>query len=238
MICAIHQPQFLPWPGYIAKIMLCDLFVFLDDVQFKKNEFQNRNRIMLADRIAWITVPVSFKFGDTISEVRVVDSSVWKGKMIKTFKQYYGKAPYFNIYFPALEDILNKKWDNLAELNIATVKWIMDSMEVTKQTVRSSDLKGVTGIKTDRLIDICKILEADTYLSGEGAKSYIEIEKFRQNGIKLIFLKFLPELYYNYYNRDKKRGENLSIVDTLFYCGGKNCRELLKRSVIIKEKLE
>jgi len=73
MIVSIHQPQYMPYIGYIYKILKSDVFVFLDDVQYKKNEWQNRNRIKGPNGLVWLTVPVSFNFGDKINEVKIVE---------------------------------------------------------------------------------------------------------------------------------------------------------------------
>ena len=69
MIVAVHQPQYLPWLGYFDKIDKADVFVLLDTVQFKKNEWQNRNKIKTAQGWQWLTVPVMYKYPQQINEV-------------------------------------------------------------------------------------------------------------------------------------------------------------------------
>lgn len=215
MIVAIHQPQYLPWPGYFNKIIKCDIFVFLDDVQYKKNEWQNRNKIKTARGEIWLTVPVHYKFGQKINEVEIDNSIFWAKDHIKTIKINYQKSPFFKDFFPVIEDLLSKKYTKLVEINVASVKSILEYLGIKKQIIMSSALKVETE-KTDRLVDICKKLSATVYLSGIGAKGYLEEEKFKKENIKVEFQNFsisvYPQLYGGFIS-------NLSIIDMIFNIG-------------------
>ncbi|MFO7869935.1 MAG: WbqC family protein [Kiritimatiellia bacterium] len=224
MRCAIHQPQFLPWLGYLNKIHSADIFVFLDDVQFKKNEFQNRNRIRVGGEAKWITVPVSYDFGNSIRETRIASGPDWRRKMKLTLRQNYSKAPFFKDFAPALFELLDRKWKNLAELNIASVKWLTECFEIRTRTLISSDLTkdissdGTTA--TDRLIQICAQVGADTYISGAGGRGYLEEEKFETAGLALEYQDFLHPEYPQCYTYGNGFLSYLSAVDGLFNCGG------------------
>lgn len=104
MICAIHQPQTYPWLGYFAKIMQADIFIFLDNVQFKKNEWQNRNKIRTPQGWIWLTVPVIHHFGQKIDEVKINNTVNWRKKHLQTLQTYYGRAPFFKLYFEKFEN--------------------------------------------------------------------------------------------------------------------------------------
>jgi hypothetical protein len=80
IIVAIHQPQYLPWLGYFDKIDKADKFVFLDTVQFKKNEWQNRNKIRTVHGCQWLTVPTLYRFPERICEVKINNSVRWQHK--------------------------------------------------------------------------------------------------------------------------------------------------------------
>jgi len=221
MKCAIHQPQFLPWLGYLHKINSADVFVFLDNVQFKKNEFQNRNKIRLQDSAHWITVPVSFKFGDTLRDAQIAADPHWQRKMSTTLQHGYGKSPHYGRYASELVELISRKWDNLADLNIATVEWLMKCFKIRAKILVASTMPEFSSEPTQRLIEICRHIHADTYLSGAGGREYLDVSAFEKAGIQLEFQDFLHPVYPQCYD-DPNVGfvSHLSAVDALFNCGG------------------
>lgn len=219
MKCAIHQPQFLPWLGYLSKIHMADIFVILDNVQFKKNEFQNRNRIPTRDGTQWLTVPVSFRFGDTIRNVSIADHGRWRQKMKRTLTQHYGTTVHFSDYYPALEEILNQEWSHLAELNAETVHWLMSCFDITTPTVWASDLSITSTDRSERLVEICKSVGSDTYLSGSVARCYLDLGLFHKADMEVEFQDFChPE--YPQMTTDGDFVSHMSAVDALFCVGG------------------
>lgn len=232
MICSIHQPQFLPWLGYLNKISISDVFVFLDNVQFKKNEYQNRNKIRCGNEARWLTVPVSFNFGDTLQETKVVHDNKWQKKMCMTIEQYYKKTPFFETYSPELFSIINRNWNNIAQLNQATAEWLLKSYDIKTKTLVCSQLPAFDPDPTMRLIDICRYVGADTYLSGAGGKDYLDHEKFESAGIKLTFQEFLHPTYEQCYSHGESEFiSHLSAIDMLLNCGDKKTG-MLKGSAI------
>ena len=133
MICAIHQPQTYPWLGYFAKIMQSDIFVFFDDVQFKKNEYQNRNRIKTDRGWMWLTVPVVHNFGQKINEVQIDNKQKWEKKHLNTLITYYRKAPFFNSLFAELKELYSRKYELLIDFNIATIEWILKKLKIERK---------------------------------------------------------------------------------------------------------
>ncbi len=221
MKCAIHQPQFLPWLGYLAKLTQADVFVFLDDVQFKKNEFQNRNKIRVGDEARWVTVPVSFNFGDALNEVHIAQSPPWQVKLHQTIEQNYTRASRYQEFADGLWPILDTSWPNLSELNIATVEWLMTCFDIDTETRKSSDIDGVSSSSTQRLVDICRSIGADTYLSGVGGRDYLDVALFEEAGIQLEFQEFLHPSYSQCYTPNSSEFvSHLSAIDGLFCCGG------------------
>jgi len=105
MIITIHQPQYLPWLGYFDKARQADVFILLDDVQFKKNEWQNRNRIRTAQGWQWLTVPVLHDFGAKINGIKINNKISWRANHQKAIELNYGKAPYFKEYFPYFQEV-------------------------------------------------------------------------------------------------------------------------------------
>lgn len=226
MVIAIHQPQYLPWLGYFDKIDRADIFVFLDDVQFKKNEWQNRNKIKTACGWQWITVPVIHDFGQAISEVRINNRVNWRRQHLKSLTLNYKKARYFDKYISFFENVYSQEWLSLSELNIYIIENLLKILGIETKLERSSKLK-LPGKATERLVEISRKLGAGTYLSGAGGRLYLEIEKFKSETIGIIFQDFLHPRYDQLYCQRQDFLENLSIVDLLFNQGEKS-RDILK----------
>ena len=224
MIVGIHQPQYLPWLGYFDKIDRSDVFVILDNVQYKKNEWQNRNRIKTAQRWQWITVPVLYHFPQRINEVKVANGESWNRKHLNTLLTNYHKAHYFHEYLPFFEDAYAHTWEYLADVNIHLIKYFIDAIGIKTELVLASQLR-LREDPTERLIDICKAVGADTYLSGRDGDKYMDLSKFWAEGIDVVFQGFYHPVY------DQLFGEfepNMSVVDLLFNYGPQSL-ELIRR---------
>ncbi len=146
MLVAIHQPNFLPWLGYFDRMVNADLFVLLDHVQFERRNYQNRAQIRLEDEARWLTVPVvQLSQKERIVEKRVDnpegDGPRWWGpNSFQTLRYAYRKAPHFELYAPRLREILETRWEKLVDLNIATLEFVRDALEIRTPMVRSSTL--------------------------------------------------------------------------------------------------
>ena len=123
MIVTAHQPAYLPWLGYFDKIARADVFVFLDDVQFEKNSFINRNKIKTAQGGQWLTIPVRSKghTDDTLRTTRVNAEVPWREKHLKAVALNYKKAPFFEQRYPKLESLYNSDEELLSELHLNQV---------------------------------------------------------------------------------------------------------------------
>lgn len=216
-VVAIHQPQYLPYLGFFHKLLHCDVFVALDDVQFQKNGLQNRNKIKNAQGWQWLTVPVLHGFGQLINEVRPNPQIPWQQKHWNALRFNYSRASYFDTYGPALEDLLNQDRNNLCEFNMALMRWVAEALGIETPIVYSSDLT-VEGDKTDLLIEICQALKADCYLSGPGGKRYMNLAAFEAAGVDVLWQQFTPPVYEQLFP-DVGFMPNLSVVDALLNCG-------------------
>ncbi len=223
MKVAIHQPQYLPWLGYFDKMDQVDVFVLLDDVQYKKNEWQNRNKIRTASQWQWLTVPVMYKFGEKINEVRIDSHQDWRARQMKGLEINYSNAPYFWDYFTFFRDVFAQEWEFLVDINIYFIEYLKDALGIKTDLVRSSVLK-VNGSKTERLVEICKALKADTYLSGAGGDEYLDKGLFEESGIVLEFQHYSPPRYSQAFGGFYP---NMSVVDLLF-CHGKESLSIIK----------
>jgi len=193
-----------------------DVFCYLNDVQYKKNEWQNRNRIKTAQNWQWVTVPVRYHFPEKINEVRINQAVDWRKKHLQALITNYSRAPYFKEYIPIFEDTFSREWEFISDLNIhliETLKGLLGMGEIP--SVLSSDFK-LSEEPTDRLIDICKALGADTYLAGKGGADYMDLERFEKNKLKVIIQEFEHPVYPQLFDGFQS---HLSIVDLLFNCG-------------------
>lgn len=216
MLCAIHQPQYLPWLGYFDKIDRADVFVLLDDTQFKKNEWQNRNRIKTSQGWQWLTVPVCHHLGLQIREVEPNSKVKWQRKHWQALLSNYGKAPYFREYADRLEAAYHREWANLAELNAFFIGELCDMLGMGAKLITSSTLPGDKGVATEALVNICSAVGADAYLSGAGGHDYVEEGRFQEAGISLSYQDYqhpvYPQLFGDFVS-------HLSVVDLLLNCG-------------------
>ncbi|MDX8383747.1 MAG: WbqC family protein [Ghiorsea sp.] len=193
-IVTIHQPNYMPWSGFFHKWMHADAFVILDTVQYHKNEWQNRNQIKTSQGSQWVTVPVSYRFPQHIEEVGIV-SSPWAKKQVSSIEQAYAKAAYLSEYWPALRAILLQKHTRLVDLNVAVIRYLGQALGCTSPLLLASELPVDQDEPTQRLIAICQHLHADTYLSGQEGRSYLQQDAFSQTKIKLMFQHAQPPTY-------------------------------------------
>ena len=223
MLITIHQPQYLPWLGYLDKIDKADVFVILDNVQFKKNEWQNRNRIKTSHGCQWITVPVLYRFPEKINEVRINNKSNWGRKHLQALITNYSNSTYFENYKSFFEDIFNRDWNCLVDINIEIIKFLITALELKTKLVIASDLE-LREEPTERLIDICKTLNGHKYLAGKDGNKYMNLELFDKEGIEVIFQDFKHPVYNQLFGDFEPY---MSAIDLLFNCGD-NSLEILR----------
>ena len=221
MIITIHQPEHLPWLGLFNKIAKCEKFVILDSVQYEKNYFQNRNRILGTNGVQWISIPISNKGhmdGSIATTLIATDPKniKWKEKYLQTIKQSYGKYPYFNDVYPLLEEALNTNTEYFCEINIAIIKSFCEKLDIHPEYIRSSELS-VDGLKSNLILDICKEVKADLYIAGPSGRDYLDMQSFKDAGIEVKFND------YNHPTYPQKRSEefidHLSALDLFMNVG-------------------
>ena len=219
MRVTIHQPEHMPWLGFIDKARQADLLVLLDDVQFRKNYFQNRNRIRSAAGAEWVTVPVLTK-GRSSDEIRHIEinnagAPRWRQKYWLTIEQRYRAAPFWPVYAPPLQAVFEREWTLLADLNAELIRQLFSFFDVRTEVIRSSTL-GIAGEKSERLLRICQAAGASEYLSGVSGREYLDVPAFDRAGIAVSFQEFHHPIY-------RQLGEPfvplLSCIDLLFMHG-------------------
>jgi hypothetical protein len=216
MICSVHQPQYLPWLGYFDKIDRADVFVLLDTVQFKKNEWQNRNRIKTAQGMQWITVPVLYRFPQLIQDVEINNRENWQHKQRQTILSNYRKAPCWSMLEPFFEEIFSTDWDMIAKLNIHVVKRLAAILGIETPLFVVSDMGIFPEDPDERLIAITRHFGADAYLAGSGGHGYMDLEKYRESGVDVIFQEYRHPVYAQLYGDFEPF---MSVIDLIFNHG-------------------
>lgn len=218
-IVAIHQPQYLPYLGFFHKLAHCDVFVALDHVQFQKNGLQNRNRIKTGstEGSQWITVPVLHNHGQAINQVRMNSSSPWQKKHWNALVGNYSRARCFHKYTNQLQRLLFTDYPNLSQLNMELTAWCMETLDIRTPVVVSSEL-GVDGRATSLLVNICRAVGADAYLSGPGGARYMQMGLFEDSGLQVLWQDFSCPAYEQQFP-EAGFMPNLSVVDALLNCG-------------------
>ena len=220
MNVVILQPSYIPWRGYFDQIRRADLFIFYDDVQYDKHGWRNRNQIKTSQGKQWLTIPVHSKGvteGIPIKDVRIDWSKSWPKKHLNALTIAYAKAPFFASYQPWLASVYERDDEFLADFTIDTTVELAEILGIRDtKFMRSSEIPGIDGQKTDRLIQILEYVGAKHYLSGPSARDYIEREKFDEAGITLEFIEYdypeYPQLHPPY-------DPFVTILDLLFMVG-------------------
>jgi hypothetical protein len=198
-ILSAIQPSFLPWRGYIDIIKKSDVFIFYDHVQYDKNGWRNRNKILINRKPQWLTIPIKKdKFEKKINEVKLVDSNKNLQKIFKTIYLNYKNHTNFNKVIRLIENIFfMKEWNLLSELNIEITKKICDYYKIDTEFKLSSDLKNNKD-KNLNLILLCKKFNCEKYLTGPSAKNYLDSELFKKNEIEIIWHDYIDKPYYQH----------------------------------------
>lgn len=226
---AIHQPQYLPWLPYLAKIAAADTFVFMDDVQFQKNGVQNRNQIKTAQGATWLTVPVRASLSGTIVDTAIADAR-WPTKHLRAIEQNYAKAPYRDEVLAGLQPILTEPMDTLGELNIRVCTWMCGWLGLTADLVRSSAWPS-EATREERVIELCRHAGASVYLSGRGASVYQDSAHFEQHGISLTYQTWSGKAYEQVHPR-AGFVPHLSAIDAFMNLGADGTRALLAECML------
>ena len=223
MICTIHQPNYLPYLGFFEKALKSDVFIIYDNTQFKTDDFQNRNKIRTKEGWIWLSVPVSYKLGDLIKDVRIPSNIKWTKKHWNAILINYSKAPYFKEYKSIFEEIYSKKWNNLIDLNICLIKTLFNLLGIKTKIIIASDLIDLKTKSTQALVDLCKEVNADEYISGQDGTKYLDLDKFEKAKIKVNFQHFNHPAYKQVYPGFEPY---MCILDLLFN-HGKNSIKIL-----------
>ena len=221
VIVAVHQPIFLPWPGFFHKAAHADQLVLLDDVQFPRGRtWLTRNRLKNEAGELWLSVPVMKRHRglQSIRNVEIHNETAWRKKHLGGIRQNYVHAPYFADYIAGIGAVYRRDHSRLAEFTMELILLLLDALSIRTRVVRQSEL-GVVGKGTDLLAAICGSVGADRLLALSTAEKHVDTDVLSARGIELVRARFRPPVYPQLW------GDfiyNLSTLDLLLNCGPKS----------------
>lgn len=229
MIIAIQQPEHAPWLGFFDKMSKVGSYVLLDNVQFKKRYFENRNKIRTASGWQWITVPVISKarYTQKINEVVIDNTQKWRRKYLNSLKHAYAGAVHFASYYSDIATIINYSWGKLANLNIEIISFLREVFNLTKiPMIKASSLKlSKESTGSELILEICEAMGTKTYMSGPDGMNYLKLSNFAPKGIDVVFHNYIHPMYNQIHSPFLS---HMSVFDFLFNCGGKSFNKIGK----------
>ena len=215
---AIVQSSFIPWKGYFDLINSVDEFVFLDDVQFTKRDWRSRNYINSLNGRLLLTIPIQVK-GRRFQKIydAEISGNEWREKHWKSIQNSYQKAPYYSDITEILKPIFfNEDLFLLHDFNKEIVKAVCKYLGIKTKFHESCEIRA-SGVKSTKLIQICKELNAKKYLSGPSAASYIDVAAFQSSGVEIEYIDYSK--YKKHPNIHREFFHNVSIIDTICHLG-------------------
>jgi hypothetical protein len=233
MKLAIMQPYFMPYVGYFQLINSVDQFVIYDNIQYTKKGWINRNRILANGKDQLITLPIK-KDSDYLDVVQRELSGSWekdKNKMINIIKSSYSKAPHFEETFELISKCLNNPEENLFKFIYNSIVLINYYLEIKTPIIISSSINTNHTLKSqDKVLSLCKAQNADVYINSIGGVELYDKTIFKQNGIKLNFIKSNPIKYKQFNNEFVSW---LSIIDVMMFNSKEQIQEYLNEYTLI-----
>ena len=196
MRCAIMQPTYFPWAGYLNLIDKVDVFVFLDDAQYERSSWHNRNRILFNGVPHWLSVPVLRRhLGEPLNSVVTDERQHWRRKHVASLRHAYSKHPHLDDILELSVTIASDVAETLADMNVRLISECCRKLSIDTPVRRASEI-GVVGSRTGRLLAICNALQCDEYWSPPGAMAYLEADGFaRMADVELKINQFIPSPY-------------------------------------------
>jgi len=218
------QPGYLPWLGFFEQLHRVDMFVILDDVQYTKGSWRNRHKIRTRPGWQWLTVPIyhNGRTGQLIKDVEIDNTKNWKKKHWNCLRENYCHSQYWSMYSSRIEEIYKKKWQYLIDLDMEFICFFVNSLGINTEIILSSSLGldekykvifGTTGDVNDRNIFYIKQLDGDVFYEGALGKTFLNVDRFVESNIELIFQNYNHPMYKQVYDPFIPY---LSIVDLLF----------------------
>lgn len=226
MILSIHQPSYFPWLGLLHKIASSDVYMVMDEVQLTDSAYQHRNQFLTADgKVKFLTIPFYKKnyLQRPFNELEIANPG-WRTDHHNFLTNSYRRHPYFREIMPAVEHFLSSDYELLGDAVLASMRISLNFFCIDTKLVFQSAMAYERSLKRgDLVLALIKAAGADCYLSGTGAKAYLDEGEFK-DGLRLIYDRFLHPTY-------PQRNQalfvpGLSCLDFLFNVGPEGARDL------------
>jgi hypothetical protein len=231
MRTGIMQPYFFPYIGYFQLINVVDFFVLYDDVTYIKGGWINRNRVYERGVFHYWTMPLHNSSSNRlIKDIEFIRDG-WT-VLLKTLRQNYSKAPYFEAIYGMVETIAdNEEVKTIVDLNQLAIQTVCDYLGIKTPIYRSSELNVHDGSRVERLVKICKLFNCDTYINAEGGQELYKKDDFSWYGVSLYFIRSTPVVYKQFTDMPV---ENLSIIDVMMFNSREKVRKFLNNNYVLR----
>ena len=229
------QPAYLPWLGYIQRILASDLLIDLDHVVYSKGDMSNRNKVIGKDEPIWLSIPLTrtntSSLSTPLNQIYVNNKTNWQKKQLSTLSQTYAKSVFKQELLPFFMDFFSKEYTFLHEAVDSSTKFLLEKFNSKTPIIKSSTLN-ISETKSELILELCKKFDADTYISGPFGRDYLDLKSFSKANIKVLFHDFVPFEY-----PQTKHGfmPFLSSVDMLFNVGKKEASTRLQENICLSE---
>jgi len=191
--------MYFPWIGMFEQIRLCDKFVYYDDVQFSKGSFTNRVQVKYQNKegFKWLTVPLkNLKLGLRINEVEVDYTKNWQNQHLELLRQSYQHAPFFNEMLEIVNSVFSEKYSSISQLSQKSMEVVLEYYEIKpgKEFYVSSKLE-ISGNSSQRVFDLVRYFGGKAYITGHGAKNYLDHQLFEKHGIEIMYMDYRKTPY-------------------------------------------
>lgn len=217
MIVSVHQPNFLPWPGFFNKIKNSNIFVLLDHVQFSSRSYINRVKIFIENKPRWISIPI-IKGRDRINLSKISNHRNWKRKLLHSIHHNYSSLPMYGKYIGEIKYLINYEEKNLFDYNLQIINYFIKKLKINTTILKSSEILKNENLRgSEMIVHICKICKSNVYLAGDGAEGYEDLNIYKLNKIKYFKNNYHQKPYKQKHTKNFVKG--LSILDCLFNVG-------------------
>lgn len=217
MKVGIIQPSYLPWLGYFEQMARVDLFVYFDNVQYTKKDWRNRNRIKTSRGPHLVTIPIHrVALKTPINQIEINYARDWTLDHLNLLKENYRRAPFYEEIIEILRGHLSKKYHLLSEINFDLTNALAAYMGIGTKTCLASEFNIASSDKNQRIIDLCKRVGANVLYDGKSAEEFIDLDRFRAEGIEVVFQDYRHPEYQQFH---PPFVSHLSVVDLLFHHG-------------------
>ena len=236
MQVVISQSMYFPWVGFLEQIRLADLFVRYDDVPFSKGSFTNRVQIKTAVGSRWLTVPLSgLRLGQRIEEVRLDNSRDWRAQHRAQLAQAYCKAPFVAEMLAIVDAVFALPTTTLSQLAHASTFALVDYFGLSAGLRQyDASILGVKGNGSQRVLDIVRALGGSIYITGHGARNYLDHAAFEQAGVQVRYMQYNCSSYPQLHG---KFTPYISSLDLVANCGREGAKVICSKSIYWEEFL-